>query len=109
MVTDDTGIAAVANEIAEAVMGNPSVEHYLDDAERDELRSDIAIEAVRVMRSIFDENAKMREALAAISEQCDEEIKVRSAGVSEAKLKNMRVLALLRLPRDIARAALSAP
>ena len=49
---------------------------------------------------------RYRLALETIENLCDEEIKVRSAGVSEAKLKNMRVLSLLRGPRDIARSAL---
>lgn len=46
------------------------------------------------------------DALECLRAVCDDEIKARSAGLSEAKLKNMRVLSLLIVPRNMAKNAL---
>lgn len=53
------------------------------------------------------ENARLREALEQIAVTCQEEIEARTAGMSERGLKGYRILALLQLPRDMARAALT--
>ena len=69
-------------------------------------RQEVLLPCCECYRILNARAPQMEEALRAIAEQCDEEIKVRSAGLPESKLRNMRVLSLLRLPRDIARAAL---
>jgi hypothetical protein len=48
----EEAIAAAVEEIAESVMGNSYLESYLSDEERDDLRSDIAIEATRVLTGL---------------------------------------------------------
>lgn len=49
---------------------------------------------------------KLEDGLTTIRDICDEEIKARSAGLSERALQNMKVLSLLIVPRNIARNAL---
>ena len=52
------------------------------------------------------ERDQLREALHQIEITCDEEVCVRTAGMSEAALGKSRILPLLQIPRNIARAAL---
>ena len=52
------------------------------------------------------ERDRLREALHQIEITCDEEVCVRTAGMSEAALGKSRILPLLQIPRNIARAAL---
>lgn len=51
--------------------------------------------------------AVAREVLGNIHDICDEEIKERSAGLPESKLKNMKVLSLLVVPRNLAKSGLA--
>ena len=58
------------------------------------------------LRIIKAERDRLREALEQIEITCEEEICVRTAGMSEAALGKSRILPLLQIPRNIARAAL---
>ena len=58
------------------------------------------------LTEITAERDRLREALEQIEIACEEEIRARTAGMSEAALGKSRILPLLQVPRNIARAAL---
>jgi hypothetical protein len=68
---------------------------------------EVVEEAASRIEALEAENARLREALEQIAVTCQEEIEARTAGMSERGLKGYRILALLQLPRDMARAALT--
>ena len=66
----------------------------------------VALEAADRIEALTAERDRLREALHQIEITCDEEVCVRTAGMSEAALGKSRILPLLQIPRNIARAAL---
>ena len=61
---------------------------------------------ITAMRALTAERDRLREALEQIEITCEEEIHARTAGMSDAALGKSRILPLLQIPRNIARAAL---
>ena len=74
-------------------------------AERDKYES-AWMTAEGKLADVEAERDRLREALEQIEITCEEEIRARTAGMSEAALGKSRILPILQVPRNIARAAL---
>ena len=78
-----------------------------DDSLSEALRlNSVATQFSKQIASLTSRLNVAREVLQTINDTCEEEIKVRSAGLSESKLKNLKVISLLEMPRNFAKEAL---